>query len=58
MEKRGNERKMVTFVKNAKEEKPLPKIGTKFMVNGAEYEVVYINEGQNRFSCQPCEGAY
>lgn len=49
---------MVTFVKNAKEEKPLPKIGTKFMVNGAEYEVVYINEGQNRFSCQPCEGAY
>jgi len=38
--------------------KPLPKIGTKFMVNGQEYEVKFINEGQHRFSAEPCEAAY
>jgi len=47
-------------IPSAKEkEKPkLPKIGTKFMVEGQEYKVVYINEGKNRFSAEPCEGMY
>lgn len=41
-----------------KEKPKLPKMGTKFMVEGQEYKVVYINEGKNRFSAEPCEGVY
>lgn len=37
---------------------PLPAIGTKFMVDGHEYKVVYINEGKGRFSCERCKGVY
>jgi len=37
---------------------PLPKIGTKFMITGQEYEVCYINEGRCRFSARPCKGIY
>lgn len=43
------------------EEKPkveLPEIGTKFMINGQEYRVVYRNEGKGRFSSEPCTGVY
>ena len=36
----------------------LPAVGTKFMVGGQEYEVVYINEGKRRFSSVPCTGMY
>lgn len=39
-------------------ETPLPEIGSKFMLNYHEYKVVYINEGQKRFSCVPCKGVY
>jgi len=41
-----------------KQETPLPSIGDKFMLNGHEYKVVYINEGKRRFSCVPCKGVY
>jgi len=41
-----------------KKEIVLPEVGTKFMVNGNEYEVVYINEGRKRFTAVPCEGMY
>jgi len=40
------------------EEPSFPPIGTKFMVHGIEYEVIYINRGQGRFSAKPCKGAY
>jgi hypothetical protein len=36
----------------------LPPIGTKFMVNGEEYKVVYINIGKKRFTSTPCSGQY
>jgi len=36
----------------------LPAIGDKFMLNGQEYIVCYINEGKQRFSCEPCDGIY
>jgi hypothetical protein len=50
---------MAEYIKKEKvERKPLPRVGTKFMVNGIEYEVVYSNSGQNRFSSRPCEGSY
>ncbi len=41
-----------------KETNPLPEIGTRFMVNGINYMVCYVNKGQNRFSSEPCEGGY
>ena len=41
-----------------KKDIPLPEIGTKFMFNGHEYKVIYINAGQHRFSCEPCKGVY
>jgi len=41
-----------------KEEPKLPAHGTKFMINGQEYEVVYINEGKHRFTSVPCTGMY
>lgn len=37
---------------------PLPKMGAKFMLDGHEYKVIYINEGKHRFSCEPCKGVY
>jgi hypothetical protein len=37
---------------------PLPEMGTKFMLWGNEYKVIYINEGKHRFSCEPCKGVY
>ena len=41
------------------DEKPkLPEIGTKFMVDGQEYEVVYLNVGKSRFTAAPCKGMY
>jgi len=49
----------IPSTKEKEKEKPkLPKIGTKFMIEGQEYKVVYINEGKNRFSAEPCEGVY
>jgi hypothetical protein len=45
--------------KSDKQEKPkLPVIGKKFMVEGVEYEVIYVNDGKHRFSAQPCQGQY
>ena len=41
-----------------KKEKVLPKIGTKFMVDGQMYKVTYINFGQGRFSSEPCDNHY
>lgn len=41
-----------------KKDIPLPAMGAKFMFNGHEYKVVYINAGQHRFSCEPCKGVY
>ncbi len=41
-----------------KKDIPLPEIGSKFMLNGHEYKVIYINDGQHRFSCEPCKGIY
>jgi hypothetical protein len=47
------------IIKKSDKEKPkLPEIGKKFMVEGIEYEVVYKNDGKNRFSAQPCQGSY
>jgi len=44
---------------NGKEEDAkLPEVGTKFMVNGQEYEVVYLNLGKKRFTSVPCVGVY
>ena len=36
-----------------KKKVPLPAIGTNFLIGNNAYTVVYINEGQNRFSCSP-----
>lgn len=41
-----------------KKDIPLPVMGGKFMLNGHEYKVIYINEGQHRFTCEPCKGVY
>ena len=41
-----------------KKDIPLPEMGTKFMFNGHEYKVIYINAGQHRFTCEPCKGVY
>ena len=41
-----------------KELPPLPKMGTKFMIEGHEYKVVWLNPGKNRFSAEPCKGVY
>ena len=40
------------------EDVPLPEVGNTFMLKGHEYRVVYINEGQRRFSCVPMKGVY
>lgn len=37
---------------------PLPKLGEKFMCNGNEYKVIYINPGYHRFTCEPCKNVY
>ena len=42
----------------SKKDIPLPEMGSKFMLNGHEYKVIYINAGQHRFSCEPCKGVY
>lgn len=47
-----------SILKSEKTEEVLPPIGTKFMVNGEEYKVVYINEGKKRFTSSPCSGQY
>ena len=45
--------------KDEKENKPkLPEIGTRFNIQGQSYKVVYVNEGKNRFSAEPCIGDY
>jgi hypothetical protein len=44
--------------KKEPKEVPLPDIGDTFMLKGHEYRVVYINEGQRRFSCIPMKGVY
>ena len=61
----NNEKLMVVDDTVSKEKKekskkdiPLPEMGTKFMFNGNEYKVIYINEGQHRFTCEPCKGVY
>lgn len=41
-----------------KKDIPLPKLGQKFMLNGNEYTVIYINPGHHRFTCEPCIGVY
>ena len=42
-----------------KPKKPeLPKEGTRFMINGVNYRICYVNKGQNRFSAEPCKGGY
>ena len=41
-----------------KKDIPLPLIGKIFMFEGHEYKIVYINEGQHRFSCEPHKGDY
>lgn len=41
-----------------KKDIPLPDMGAKFMLNGHEYKVIYINDGQHRFTCEPCRGVY
>ena len=41
-----------------KKDIPLPEMGSKFMLNGHEYKVIYINSGQHRFTCEPCKGVY
>ena len=51
--------KVKKSIKNLnKKDIPLPEMGAKFMLHGHEYKVVYINEGQHRFSCEPCKGIY
>lgn len=42
----------------SKEVVRLPEIGKKFMIEGQEYVVCYVNEGQHRFSSEPCSGMY
>jgi len=44
--------------KTDKKEIILPKIGTKFMIEGNSYKVTYLNVGRGRFSAEPCEGQY
>lgn len=34
---------------------PTLPVGKKFMVEGHEYKVVYVNEGKKRFTCIPCK---
>jgi hypothetical protein len=34
---------------------PILPVGKKFMVEGHEYKVVYVNEGKKRFTCIPCK---
>ena len=34
---------------------PILPVGKKFMVEGHEYKVVYVNEGKRRFTCVPCK---
>jgi hypothetical protein len=41
-----------------KKDIPLPRINEIFMHKGLEYKVVYINEGQHRFTCEPHKGVY
>ena len=50
--------KSIEEVISKKKKIQLPNIGEKFMLNGKEYKVIFINEGRNRFSCEPCEGLY
>jgi hypothetical protein len=52
------DKKVETKKELTKKDIPLPEIGTKFMVGGHEYKVIYINPGQHRFSCEPCKGLY
>ncbi len=46
------------FTLEDKKKIPLPAIGDKFMLNGDEFIVVYINEGKHRFTCEPCKGVH
>jgi len=41
-----------------KKDIPLPQLGKIFMFEGNEYKVVYINDGQHRFTCEPYKGEY
>jgi len=41
-----------------KKDIPLPAMHDIFMHKGYEYKIVYINEGQHRFSCEPHKGDY
>jgi len=41
-----------------KKDIPLPAIHDIFMHKGHEYKIVYINEGQHRFTCEPYKGDY
>lgn len=41
-----------------KKDIPLPEMHEIFMHKGHEYKVVYINEGQHRFTCEPHKGVY
>lgn len=59
-----DEKQTITNEKQTSKEKfdkkkiPLPEIGSKFMLNGNEYIVTYINPGNHRFTCEPCKGVY
>ena len=41
-----------------KKDIPLPAMHDIFMHKGHEYKIVYINEGQHRFTCEPHKGDY
>jgi len=36
----------------------LPQVGTRFMIEGNSFKVVYVNEGKKRFSASPVDGQY
>jgi len=36
----------------------LPSVGTRFMIAGKSFEVVYLNEGKGRFTAKPIKGQY
>ena len=41
-----------------KKDIPLPEMHDIFMHKGHEYKIVYINDGQHRFTCEPHKGDY
>lgn len=53
-----NEKESTPVKKLTKKDIPIPEVGSVFMHKGNEYKIVYINEGQHRFTCEPYKGDY